>query len=408
MSTETGPSRWARLMADRAADGSGVLLGDVVTALNSIAPLHNAGDWDNVGLLVGDQAQRVQRALVTIDLTASVLAEAAQLNADLIIAYHPPIFSGVKRFTKVPIVQLAASVGCAVYSPHTALDAAPGGTNSTLASLLGLKDVRPLEACTEEGPVEHKLVTFVPASDMATVLAAMHWVGAGVIGEYDCCAFQQAGTGSFRCGANTNPTIGTPGERETVEEARVEVVVPPARLEAVVAALREAHPYEEAAFDIYPRLPAPVTTFGMGRIGSLPSPMTQDQLVTHVKKALGLGSLMVATPQPQLGSLFGSGTGGSKGGGREDRLLSTVAMCAGSGSSMLDRALQAGADVFLTGEMSHHDALRAAAAGITVVCTLHSNSERGTMAPYADRIREEVPGIEVTVSASDRDPYNIV
>jgi putative NIF3 family GTP cyclohydrolase 1 type 2 len=150
----------------------------------------------------------------------------------------------------------------------------------------------------------------------------------------------------------------------------------------VVRALRAAHPYEEPAFDLV-RLATPPSARGMGRIGSL-APVDRAELVLRVKERLGVGHLLVAGP-----------TTGP---------VTRAAVCAGATGDLLESAIRQGAQVIVAGETRHHDALRAATAGVTVMCALHSNSERITMPPLAKRLAAAL-GIDVAVSLLDRDPF---
>ncbi|KKQ45908.1 MAG: hypothetical protein US63_C0009G0019 [Candidatus Moranbacteria bacterium GW2011_GWC2_37_8] len=97
-----------------------------------------------------------------------------------------------------------------------------------------------------------KLVVFVPISHADVVRRALGEAGAGKIGNYDFCSFSSRGIGRFRGNENSNPTIGKAGEFESVEEERIEVVVPREILKDVVEKMKAVHPYEEVAFDIYP------------------------------------------------------------------------------------------------------------------------------------------------------------
>jgi hypothetical protein len=102
--------------------------------------------------------------------------------------------------------------------------------------------------------VNRKLVVFVPREALDTVRNALFAAGAGRIGEYERCSWYTAGTGTFLGGTGTTPTVGERGREERVAELRLETVFPEERQEEVVAALRQAHPYEEPAFDVYPLL----------------------------------------------------------------------------------------------------------------------------------------------------------
>ena len=364
-------------------------VGDVAQSLAAIAPPALAAQWDNVGLLIGDRRATVRTVMLCIDLTEAVLAEALAVKAQMVMAYHPPIFKPVARVTAEasPIVYAAARKGLAVYSMHTALDAAPGGTNDVLAEAMGICGAKPLTAAA--GEVRCKIVVFAPTADLSGVAEAAFAAGAGRIGDYEQCAFFGHGVGTFVGGAGTTPTVGVAGRQEAVEEVRFETVAPSGRVSAVIEAIRCAHSYEEPAIDVYPLQSQPADV-GQGRIGRLDRPVREGALLTRIKKALGLKHLWVAGP------------GGS---GKTVRL---AACAAGSAGGMFSAAVEAGATFYLTGEMRHHDALAAAAAGLTVACTGHSNSERAVLKNVAKNLRSALPGLKVLASKTDRDPFVVV
>jgi dinuclear metal center YbgI/SA1388 family protein len=357
-------------------------VGDLVRVMEEVAPTRFAAEWDNVGLLVGDPAADLKRVLVTNDTTRAVLDEARAWGAGAIVSYHPPVFAPQKRFVAGSIAFEAARAGIAVYSPHTALDVAPGGVNDVLADALGMRERAPLRAW-EEAEGELKLVTFVPAEQLEAVSAALFAAGAGRIGRYSSCSFRTPGTGTFFGEEGAAPAVGHAGRLEQVAEVRLEVVVPRAQVGSVVRALREAHPYEEAAFDLLRLAPAP-TGLGFGRKGDV-GPARAHTLVERTKHELGLDHVLVA--------------------GALDREVSRAAVCAGSGGELVGDAIASGMHLLLTGELRHHEALRAAEAGLTVVCTRHSSSERAALAPLAARLVSALPGVEARTSAVDRDPF---
>jgi dinuclear metal center YbgI/SA1388 family protein len=359
-------------------------LQELIARLEQIAPAHYAQSWDNVGLLVGDPAQPVTRVLLAIDYTPAVAAEARRERCELLVAYHPPIFEGLKRLTAGSAVYEAIRDGLALYSPHTALDVAPGGTNDVLADALGLTARAPLRPAPGRDSAL-KLVVFVPESHVETVSQALFDAGAGRIGNYSACSFRSPGTGTFFGEAGTSPAVGQQGQLERVPELRLETLVPLARLEPVVRALRAAHPYEEPAFDLV-RLAPPPEGVGLGRIGTRPA-VSRAELFAEIKRELSLEHLLIAGP-----------TTGE---------LTCAAAGAGACGDLYRDALTQGAELYLTGEMRHHDALAAARAGMTVVCTLHSNSERATLARLARRLEESAPGVTVRVSREDRDPFAV-
>ena len=360
-------------------------LADLVAALEEIASTRLAESWDNVGLLAGDPEQNVTRAMLCIDYTREVAREAAKSKCDAIIAYHPPIFDGLKRITAGSVIFDAIRRGVAIYSPHTALDVAAGGTNDVLADALGLQDRAPLRI-VEPKANQYKLVTFVPEKDVERVARALFDAGAGRIGDYTQCSFRSPGTGTFFGAEGTNPTVGRRGKLERASEIRIETVMPIARLNEVLSALRQSHPYEEPAFDLV-QLAAPPEKIGQGRIGSVPR-TDRAAIFARIKSALKLSHLLIAGP------LRGP--------------VTRAACCAGSCHEFLDDAIAADAQLFLTGELRHHDALKAAAAGMTVVCTLHSNSERAVLTRLKRRLGAALPRFAVVLSRTDRDPFAVV
>jgi dinuclear metal center YbgI/SA1388 family protein len=359
-------------------------LAELVAHLDTIAPPAMAEAWDNVGLLVGDPQQTVTRVLLCIDYTAAVAQEAAQLGCDGVIAYHPPIFSPLKRLTG-GVVFDAVRRGVAIYSPHTALDVADGGTNDVLADVLGLTQRGPLKP-SKPATSQFKLVTFAPATTIESLSQALFAAGAGNIGNYSSCSFLSVGKGTFFGEEGTEPAVGEAGQLEMADEIRLETLVPAGKVAAVVTALRTTHPYEEPAFDLVP-LATPPTTQGIGRIGQLVPAVARTELFARIKRELAIDHLLIVGPT--------------------DGAVSKAAVCAGSCGDLLNNAIAAGVDLYLTGEMKHHDAMKAVAAGVTVVCTLHSHSERVTLKRLQSRLSTALPRIAFVLSTMDRDPFTI-
>jgi dinuclear metal center YbgI/SA1388 family protein len=363
-----------------------ITLKSLVDFLDQVAPPSLAESWDNVGLLVGDLKQDVMGVMLCIDYTQAVATEASSLDCNAIVAYHPPIFSPLKRVLAGHTVFTAIRSGTAIYSPHTALDVADGGTNDVLADALDLIDRRPLKKSSPAGS-SYKLVTFVPVNAVGKVSEAIFNAGAGQIGKYASCSFQAKGTGTFFGQEGTKPAVGQSGRLEEVDEIRLETVVPIGKVDAVIAALRSAHPYEEPAFDLNVLAAAP-TSLGLGRIGRFAAPIARGALFDRIKHALSVDHLLIAGPT--------------------DGEASTAAVCAGScGGELLDRAIAQKVDIYLTGEMRHHDALKAATAGLTVVCTLHSHSERLTLKRLAEKLAAAFASLPTHLSQQDRDPFSV-
>jgi hypothetical protein len=235
--------------------------------------------------------------------------------------------------------------------------------------------------------MQYKLVFFVPKDAVDKVTSALFAAGAGMIGKYSSCSFQSEGTGTFFGGQGTNPSAGESGRLEKASEVKVESVVPISKAEAVIHALRASHPYEEPAFDLQV-LAAPPEGLGMGRIGSLKQPLDRAQVFDRIKRELHLDHLLIAGPR--------------------NGMVHLAAVCAGACRDHLDDAVSQKADLYLTGEMRHHDAIKAASAGLTVVCTLHSNSERAILRRLRDRISKEAPDVQFHLSDTDRDPFSVM
>ncbi len=378
-----------------------MILRELCERLEQIAPPRLATDWDNVGLLVGDASAQVRRALLTVDLTDAVLAEAIEafgrdapesddstIPGGVVICYHPPIFQPLRRLREDDAgpggrVHRAIRHGIALYALHTALDAAAGGTNDVLADILGIADARPLTPATTEGG--YKLVTFVPGESADAVADALFDAGAGRIGDYRKCSFRLAGTGTFQGGEQTRPAIGQPGRFARAEEVRLEVVVPRGSGARVMGALRRAHPYEEVAIDLYP-LTGLDERIGAGRIGRLESPAPLPELIERIKRGLGVPGVWLAKPQAEGD-------------------IRVAACAAGSCGGLYRDAIAAGAQLYLTGELRHHDALAASEAGLHVVAVGHSNSERPALRMLAERLRTLCPELSVSLSERDADPF---
>lgn len=357
-------------------------LDELLPILESVAPLKLAESWDNVGLLVGDPLAEVTKALLTIDYTAEVAEEAAAAGVELVIAYHPPIFDPIRRLTPPSVVFDAIRRGMAIYSPHTALDVVDGGTNDVLGDVLGLQGRRALRRIVP-GAWHYKVVCFVPEPQVEAVAEAMFDAGAGWIGRYSHCSFRHSGTGTFQGHEGANPTVGEVGRLEYVPEMRLETIVPADHLSEVIAAMKEAHPYEEPAFDIV-QLTQPPEGKGLGRIGQV-EPISRRRLIEQIKDKLSLTHVLVAGPM--------------------EGEVRVAACCAGSCGSLVKDAVSQKADLLLTGELKHHEALKAAAGGMTVVCTLHSNSERLTLMHLSARLASLAPSVRFVVSENDRDPF---
>jgi dinuclear metal center YbgI/SA1388 family protein len=361
---------------------------DIAEQIEKIVPLDLAQDWDNVGLLIGDASKNVKRILLTIDITADVVAEAKKLKTDLIVSYHPVIWDGLKKIpSEAPSSTLHELIrrNIAVFSIHTALDVVTGGVNDGLAKIIGIEDGKPIgDYVVNPAEDNYKLVVFVPAESLSRVSNAVFAAGAGAIGNYSDCSFSADGTGTFLPLEGSKPAIGKKGQLEKVLEIRFETIVPAEKLDKVVAAMRKAHPYETPAFDII-KLYNNQNKFGLGRIGKLAKPLRIEQIIRRIKKHTG------ATAAGLIG--------------KEKRLVKTAAVCAGSCGAIINLVIAAKADLYLTGELKHHQALAAQEAGLTCICLSHTVSERFILKKFAKQLQKQLNSATIRISKKDADPF---
>jgi dinuclear metal center YbgI/SA1388 family protein len=359
---------------------------DVCRLVESAAPRETAYSWDNVGLQVGVPDAPVGTVLLTLDLTPAVAEEAGEVGAELVIAHHPLLFRPPTSLAETdPHSRLVASLirrNLAVYAAHTNLDVAPKiGVNAALAEALELAGCRPLLPLDRE--LMAKLVTFLPEDAVPVVRAALAQAGAGVIGEYGECSFATPGQGTFRGSEGAHPVIGEAGRSETVAEVRLEMVLPRRCQARAIAALLEAHPYEEPAFDVYPLLNNP-RALGLGLVGELAEPMAFEQFCFAASQRLACRNPR-AVP-----------------GGKET--VCRVAVLGGSGGGEVAAAAQAGADAFVTGDVKYHDGLLAWELGLNILDAGHYATERPGLDSLAGFLRAESP-LEVRISELSTDPF---
>ena len=370
-------------------------LSDVIALLDGWFDPRWAESWDAVGLVCGDRAQPVERIMLAIDAVPATVDEAIAAGAHLLVTHHPLLLDGVHGVPaddpKGALVHRMIRSGLAHFVAHTNADVANPGVSDALAERLGIVQSRPLSPESDGGLA--KLVAFVPVEDAAALIDALAAAGAGAIGDYDRCAWVSEGQGTFRPLPGASPTLGVIGTVEVAREARVEMVVPPGRRDAIVAALRAAHPYEEPAFDLLVQAPMP-TRRGTGRVGLLPEVMTLREFVRHAARSLPATSW------------------GVRAAGDPRQPVRTVAVCGGAGGSLAEAARAEGADVYLTADLKHHTTLEAvterAAGGMAMVDAAHWSTE----APWLDALAARLDAafgttVDSRVSRLITDPWTL-
>ncbi|HEV3475577.1 MAG TPA: Nif3-like dinuclear metal center hexameric protein [Actinomycetota bacterium] len=357
-------------------------VGGWIELLDSWYPPAWAEEWDNSGLQIGDRSWPAERILVALDATPEVIREAANRECRLLVTHHPLLFHPLDRLDLSDAISASVAQALtsrvAVMACHTNADVASPGVTDALVETLGLTTEGVLEETSAGERV--KLVTFVPPEATSRVLDALAGAGAGEIGEYTESSFRVRGSGTFRPSEAARPTVGVKGRLNEVEEDRLEMVVPRQKLETAVRFLIKAHPYEEVAYDVYPLVGGGA---GLGRIARPPMPMTAEELARRCEDRLGLARLA----------------------GDPAAMVRSVALCGGSGASLTGAALRAEVDAFVTGDVKHHQALDAEAAGLALIDAGHHGTERPFVDHLAERLAKEGPGGEVLTSHTSTDPF---
>ena len=258
-----------------------------------------------------------------------------------------------------------------------------------MAHALGLT----VEAVLEPAPAHRgldKWVVFVPPENADALRAAIFAAGAGHIGDYSHCGWSVTGTGQFLPEDGANPTIGSLGAVERVVEDRIEVVAPTLLRRQVLAAMRQAHPYEEPAFDVIALEPPPGDV-GLGRIGSLPGPEPLSAFVSRVRAGL---------PQTSWGV---------RAAGDPDRLVSRVAVCGGAGDSLLGAVAAADVQAYVTADLRHHPAdEHCRSSEVALLDVAHWASEYPWCEQAADVLRSAFgAALSVHVCPIRTDPWNV-
>ncbi|MGI6451691.1 MAG: YqfO family protein [Desulfitobacteriia bacterium] len=399
-----------------------VSVGQVEQLIEKVAPRSWAEDWDNSGLLVGSSAQRVNKILLSLDVTMEVIDEAVQEKADLIVAHHPLMFKPLKNLrmdNQGAILPLALyRNGISFYAAHTNLDQSGLSSSLTFGRLLGLQKTEYLEVTASEKL--YKIVTFVPEENVEAVRLALaaEGVGSGITdGEhsdnYAECFYQTKGQGMFRALNGAEPTIGNIGELTRITEIKLESIVEEKALSRAVKALHKAHPYEEPAYDLIP-LRNTGKPRGYGIVGYLPAPMSLEELLQKFFGILesnspctcgggcGEDCLNGSKIFPEIYDLSTIRTAGDF-----NKIIKKIAIANGSGGSFVQKAVFKGADLFITGDLDYHTVLDALQAG-TAVCEMgHFLSEIPMIQSLYAYLRKDktMDDVQMVISSSNKVPW---
>lgn len=312
-----------------------MLIKEVIDIIEDFAPPAYAEGFDNVGLLVGDREAKVSGALITLDTLESVVEEAIEKNCNLIISFHPIIFSGLKKLTGRDYVERtilkAIKHDIAIYAIHTALDNQYKGVNDMISERIGLTNRKIL--IPRKDSIK-KLTTFVPNKQADEVRKALFEAGGGSIGNYDHCSFNLKGEGSFKPNDDANPVTGKRGEVHLEEETQIGLTFPGHLEPKIIKKLFESHPYEEVAYEIT-ALENKNQQLGMGMIGELKNTEDEEEFLQRIKSTFNCGCIRHSEFRKKP--------------------IKKVAVLGGNGSFAINNAKAAGADVYLTADLKYHD-----------------------------------------------------
>ena len=362
-----------------------MLIADIIRELENVAPSALQEDYDNSGLIIGQPATKVSNALVSLDCTEAIVDEALMKNCNLIISHHPILFRGIKRLNGNTYVERtlikALKNDIAIYAIHTNLDNVLNkGVNSKIAEKLGLLNTKILEP--HHGKLL-KLVTYVPERNADEVREALFKAGAGKIGHYDSCSFNSIGLGTFRANENANPYVGDRGVLHNEKEIRIETILPFYLKSAVIAALNHVNPYEEVAYDIYQLINMTNDT-GSGIIGELKEAISSNDFLKLLKIALNVEVIKYTSFH---------------------KPIKTIALCGGSGSFLLNKAIRSGADAFITSDFKYHEFFDAE--NKLMVCDVgHYESEQFTPELIIEIIKKNYPKFAPILAETNTNPVN--
>ena len=356
---------------------------EITAILSDWAPLTYAEDFDNVGLLVGNEDASCQRAMITHDVSETVVAEAVHKKCELIICFHPIIFGGLTSLTGKNYVEKtvlkAIENKIAIYAIHTALDNHQKGISYQLGKTLGLRDQQIL--IPKKDTLLH-LSTYVPSDHKETVLAALHEAGAGTIGNYTETSFSVTGEGRYKGNELSQPSIGEKNKSTTTTEEKLRLIIPKHSKNKVMKALMDTHPYESVAYELTSTLNSN-PTLGLGSIGTLPKAMASASFLTHLKTSLGVPFIRHSMCSKKE--------------------IKKVAVLGGSGSFCIDAAMSHGADALVTADLKYHDFFKAEN-NLLLVDAGHYETEHFTKKLIHEYLTKKMPNFAFTLSEVNTNP----
>lgn len=358
---------------------------EVIAVLEELAPQKYAEDFDNTGLLVGDTQAEITNILVTLDTLETVVDEAIQKDCNLIVSFHPIIFSGLKKLTGQSYVertvQKAIKHDINIFAIHTALDNAHNGVNAMICEKLGLDDRRIL---IPQKNTLKKLVTYAPKDEAETLRNALFEAGAGHLGNYSHCSFNSFGNGTYKANSHAKPTKGRPGELHIEEEVEIAVIFQKHLEKPVLQALFNTHSYEEVAYEVI-TIENSNKQIGMGMIGTFEQAMSENEFLAFVKKTMKTGCVRHS--------------------GLLQKEIKKVAVLGGSGSFAIDAAKAAGADAFVSADLKYHDFFKAENQ-ILLADIGHYESEQYTKDLLVSFLTKKISNFAIVLAQTNTNPIS--
>ena len=357
----------------------------IISNLESIFPLQYADTFDNVGLIIGDEKNIAKKALIALDVTKQVLDEAISIDCNFIISYHPVLFNSIKRINNSDIMQSlyikAIKNNISIYSIHTALDNSYHSSDSWVSDALKINNKKKL---INKKNIIKKLTTYVPLNYANDLRKSLFEAGAGDIGNYSNCSFSFQGEGTYLPEHNSNPSMGVKGELNHERETCVGVVFPFYLESKILKALFQNHPYEEVAYEVY-MLENYNQNIGLGWIGSLPQAITQIEFLNMLKTKLDIPCIRH-----------------TKAG---EKKIKKIAFIQGSGAFAINKAIEKGADVFVSSDFKYHDFMHLEDT-ILLADIGHFESEKLVSRHLFNVFKNKLPKFEFVISNLEVNPIN--
>lgn len=357
---------------------------EIIKIIEDFAPLSYQESYDNAGLIVGNNSTIITGILVCLDSTEEVVQEAIDKKCNLIIAHHPIIFSGLKKLNGKNYIERtvikAIKNDVAIYAAHTNLDNVINGVNFKIAEKLGLKNVQIL---SKKNQLLNKIVVFCPVSYAEKVRNEMFENGAGSIGNYSECSFNSEGKGTFKAGETANPFVGEKNKLHLEEEVKIEVVAESFKINQIIDGMTKVHPYEEPAFDIYNL--DNKTNIGSGVISELDEAISEMEFLKLLKTTFKADGIRYT---PLL-----------------NKKIQKVAICGGSGSFLLNDAIKAEADIFISADFKYHHFFDAE--GKIIIADIgHYESEQFSVEIFYEILTKKITNFAVRLSEINTNPIN--